>query len=189
MEVLSSRRAAVGSARRDAPIMRTLILIYIATLVQCYRSEVRGVRHGGRSLIRHGRSRVHFARMHGRVRDLVVQIEAERSSELGKVVLFNAKFSIYKTLHTIQLFFEQWLCLWRDWFTSLMSKNMTGFSRLFPSEKLPIFSYISPDILGTYENYTHHYFNEKLRIVMMLIKFCYGNLITSLEDRWKINLW
>ncbi|XP_047019043.1 probable G-protein coupled receptor 158 [Helicoverpa zea] len=59
--------------------MRTLILIYIATLVQCYRSEVRGVRHGGRSLIRHGRSRVHFSRMHGRARDLVAQIEAERN--------------------------------------------------------------------------------------------------------------
>lgn len=67
--------------------MRTLLLIYIATLVNCeYKGDfVKHVRHGGRTLIRHGRSRVHFSRMHSRARDLVAQvIEAERSSELGE---------------------------------------------------------------------------------------------------------
>ncbi|XP_063822804.1 uncharacterized protein LOC135072684 [Ostrinia nubilalis] len=68
--------------------MRTLLLIYFATLVQCeYKGDfVKHVRHGGRTLIRHGRSRVHFSRMHSRARDLVAQvIEAERSSELESI--------------------------------------------------------------------------------------------------------
>ncbi|CAG4953738.1 unnamed protein product [Colias eurytheme] len=63
--------------------MRTLVLIYFATLVQCeFKSEVKHLRHA-RTLIRHGRSRVHFTRLHTRARDLVAQvIEAETSSEL-----------------------------------------------------------------------------------------------------------
>lgn len=75
--------------------MRTLLLIYFATFVQCdvYNGAVRfeHVRHGGgRTLIRHGRSRVHLSRMHVRKderaleRHLIAQdIEAERSNELG----------------------------------------------------------------------------------------------------------
>ncbi|XP_031769162.1 probable G-protein coupled receptor 158 [Galleria mellonella] len=69
-------------------MFRPLLLLYIATLVQCeYKSDfVKHVRHGGRTLIRHGRSRVHFTRMHARSRDLVAQvIEAERSSELESI--------------------------------------------------------------------------------------------------------
>ncbi|XP_038220884.1 probable G-protein coupled receptor 158 [Zerene cesonia] len=63
--------------------MRTLVLIYFATLVQCdFKSELKHLRHA-RTLIRHGRSRVHFTRLHTRARDLVAQvIEAEKSSEL-----------------------------------------------------------------------------------------------------------
>ncbi|CAF4861761.1 unnamed protein product [Pieris macdunnoughi] len=67
--------------------MRTLLLIYFATLVQ---SDIKGevkLRHA-RTLIRHGRSRVHFARLHTRSRDLVPQvIEAEITSELAHTAL------------------------------------------------------------------------------------------------------
>ncbi|KAL4703643.1 hypothetical protein ACJJTC_000314 [Scirpophaga incertulas] len=67
-------------------MMRTLLLIYFATIVNCdYGVFVKHVRHGGRALIRHGRSRVHFTRMHARVRDLVAQIEAERNTELERI--------------------------------------------------------------------------------------------------------
>lgn len=79
---LSSRPRAAPSGRHAAVKMRPILIIYFATLVQCYRSDVGKVRHS-RTLIRHGRSRVHFARLHARSRDLIAQIEAERSSELG----------------------------------------------------------------------------------------------------------
>ncbi|CAH2050939.1 unnamed protein product, partial [Iphiclides podalirius] len=65
--------------------MRTLLIIYFASLVHCEcKGDVKHLRHA-RALIRHGRSRVHMTRVHGRARDLVAQIEAETSSELGKV--------------------------------------------------------------------------------------------------------
>ncbi|XP_030031268.2 probable G-protein coupled receptor CG31760 [Manduca sexta] len=54
--------------------MRTLILLYVATLVQVCKCELR--RHG-RAAIRHGRSRAHLW-LQGRARDLVALIEAER---------------------------------------------------------------------------------------------------------------
>ncbi|KAM3958610.1 LOW QUALITY PROTEIN: uncharacterized protein ACR2FA_007364 [Aphomia sociella] len=69
-------------------MLRPILILYIATLVQCeYKSDfVKHVRHGGRTLIRHGRSRVHFTRLHARTRELVAQvIEAERSSELESI--------------------------------------------------------------------------------------------------------
>ncbi|KAG7310327.1 hypothetical protein JYU34_003099 [Plutella xylostella] len=67
--------------------MRSIALIYFATLVHCdYRSEVKPVRHPGRTLIRHARSRSHLTRLYirkdERNRDLLSDIEAERSSEL-----------------------------------------------------------------------------------------------------------
>lgn len=69
--------------------MRSLILIYIVAVVRCeydFKSDfVRHVRHTGRTLIRHGRSRVHLTRYH-RTRELIAQnIEAEKSIELGKL--------------------------------------------------------------------------------------------------------
>ncbi|XP_026487071.2 metabotropic glycine receptor [Vanessa tameamea] len=66
--------------------MRTLIFIYFASLVHCeFKSDVKHLRHA-RTLIRHGRSRVHFTRLHTRARDLVAQvIEAETSSELESI--------------------------------------------------------------------------------------------------------
>ncbi|XP_041975014.1 probable G-protein coupled receptor 158 [Aricia agestis] len=60
--------------------MRPLLLLYFATLVRC-DSEVR-LRHS-RTLIRHGRSRVHFARPH-RAREFA-RIEAETNSELESI--------------------------------------------------------------------------------------------------------
>ncbi|XP_060805002.1 metabotropic glycine receptor [Amyelois transitella] len=56
--------------------MRTLLLLYIATFVYCeHKSDFKHVRHSGRTLIRHGRSRVHFTRMHPRTRELVAQTD------------------------------------------------------------------------------------------------------------------
>lgn len=73
--------------------MRTLLLIYFANFIHCdfrndvYNIGVKHVRHSGSKLIRHGRSRSHFSRLHLRDppgRDLFAQdIEAEISKELG----------------------------------------------------------------------------------------------------------
>ncbi|XP_063616366.1 metabotropic glycine receptor isoform X2 [Cydia splendana] len=67
-------------------MIRTLILIYVASLVHSeYKGDiVKHVRHSSRSLIRHGRSRTHLTRH--RARELIAQdIEAEKSSELESI--------------------------------------------------------------------------------------------------------
>ncbi|CAG9582033.1 unnamed protein product [Danaus chrysippus] len=66
--------------------MRTLILIYFVSLVQCeFKSDVKHIRHA-RTLIRHGRSRVHLTRLHTKGRDSLPQgIDAERNSELESI--------------------------------------------------------------------------------------------------------
>ncbi|XP_047984703.1 probable G-protein coupled receptor 158 [Leguminivora glycinivorella] len=67
-------------------MFRTLLLIYVASLVHSeYKGDVvKHVRHTGRTLIRHGRSRTHLTRH--RARELVAQdIEAEKSSELESI--------------------------------------------------------------------------------------------------------